>query len=125
MRNWITLVESMSDFPAELATAQDIAEYIEEMSSDYVDVEMIAEHYFGCRAVLKRVPLHELSEGPPDANVRDLRKEARYAKMEGTIPPIVVEDGVVMDGNHRYRVALAKGLPELLCYVIEEIPDED
>lgn len=124
MRKWINLVEEISSYAPVLDTAWDIADYIEGLSSDYVDAEVIAEHFHGCRAVLKRLPTHELQEGPADSNIRDRAREKSYQNLDTTIPPLVVEDGVVMDGNHRLRVALAKGLPEILCYVVEEIESD-
>jgi hypothetical protein len=120
MRKWINLFEDTHGYAPVLETSWDIASYISEMSPDYVDEEVIAEHFHGCRAVLTRLATHELSEGPADANVPNEEREAEYMQMDGLIPPLVVENKVVVDGNHRLRVALAKGIPELLCYVIEE-----
>lgn len=120
MRRLLRLVESHETFPPLLNDAHEIAEYIVRMSPDDVDVDMVAEYFHGCRAVLRMVPISELIEGNADHNIRNKAREKRYAKMDmSTMPPLVVEDGTVRDGNHRFRIAVAKGVAEVPCYVIE------
>ena len=115
------------NWPRVLRDQWDIAEYIvsmdtsEEDSDDEIDLDHVADAYIGCHAVLRTIPLEELNEGNPNVNIRNARKEKRYAKMDlSQQPPIVVNgwDMEIVDGNHRYRVAKAAGNTSMLCYVI-------
>lgn len=119
------LTEALVDqghWPPVLKDRWAIADYIESVASAYVDNEYIAEHFRGCRAVLKRVPIAQIEPSDEDHNIPSKAKERRYAKMDpATMPPIVIEDGVIQDGHHRYRVAQKLGMTEMLCYVVEEI----
>jgi hypothetical protein len=122
MRKFIQIIaESYLNFAPRLNDEREIAIYIEDWASDYVDTDMIEERFFGCHAVLKLVPIDEIKEGNPDTNIRSKAKEKRYSKLDpATIPPLVIEDGEVQDGNHRFRVAKAQGAKALWCYVVEE-----
>lgn len=105
-------------WPKVLRDNREIASYVSELDPR-VDEEMIEEHYFGCHAVLQLVPIESIKEGPADSNIRSASKEKKFAKMDlAKQPPILVEDGVVRDGNHRYRVAKAAGATDILAYVI-------
>lgn len=122
MRRFINVIkESYLSYPERLDNSREIASYIESVASDYVDTEFIEEYFFDCYASLKLVPIDELHEGNTDANIRNKSKERKYTKMNpDTIPPLVVENGEIKDGNHRYRVAVANGAKSLWCYVVEE-----
>lgn len=111
-------------WPALLGDEYEIAEYIESISSAYVDPEVIEEYFRGCHAVLQRVPITQLVPGNPDTNIVNKRLEAKFAKMSPeTMPPLVVWDNRIEDGNHRYRIALRRGDHDILCYVV--VIDED
>ena len=99
-----------------------IAEYVADISPDYVDQEFIGEFFRGSKAVLKRLPIGEIREGNLDHNLPNKRKENRYSKMDpATMPPILIdEDGEVWDGNHRFRVAKSLGLDSVWCYQVED-----
>lgn len=102
-----------------LSDEQAIAQYIDENSSAHVSAEEIEEYFSGCGAILKLVPISELTEGNPDGNVASARKQKKYDKLPlETMPPIVVENGEVMDGNHRYRSAMKAGAQSMWCYVV-------
>lgn len=106
------------NWPKVLRDNREIASYVSELDPR-VDEEMIEEHYFGCHAVLKLIPIESVKEGPTDSNIRSASKEKKFAKMDlAKQPPILVEDGVVRDGNHRYRVAKAAGATDILAYVV-------
>lgn len=122
MRHWINLLEnSMSKYPPTLADNYEIAAYIESIASDYIDEEMMQEYFNGAHAELRLVPIGEISEGNPDGNVRSAKKERAYSKLSiDTMPPLVIEDGIIQDGNHRFRVAKKAGATALWCYVVEE-----
>lgn len=112
-------VEHMvGDWPKVLRDNREIASYIADLDPR-VDEEMIEEHYHGCHAVLKVVPIESVKEGPADSNLRSASKEKKFAKMDlAKQPPILVEDGMIRDGHHRYRVAKAAGATDILAYVI-------
>lgn len=122
MRNFIDLiVESYLSYPAMLNDAREIAQYIDSVASDYVDIEMIEEYFNGAHAVLRFVPIENIHEGDKNHNIRSKSKERKYSKMDPEkIPPLVLEHGIIMDGNHRYRVAKKNGATGLWCYVIED-----
>lgn len=122
MRNFINMItESYLQYSPLLSDSREIAEYIASVASGYTDVEMVEEHFQGCHAVLRRIPIEDIAEGNPAGNERNTRKEKKYAKMDpATIPPLVIENGTVVDGNHRLRVARAGGIEQLWCYVIED-----
>jgi hypothetical protein len=116
------LIETTSKYPPILADAHEIAEYISEVSGDYVDVEFIEENFRDCSAKLEMVPIASIIEGNGDHNIKSTKKERAYMKMSPeTIPPLVIKNFEVMDGNHRLRVARKLGLTELPCYVVTEI----
>lgn len=95
----------------------EIAAYIESVASDYVDREMMEEYYHGAKAVLRAIPASELTPGDADHNIPSKVKERKYAKLPvETMPPLVVQNGQIEDGNHRFRVGLAKGMTEFWCY---------
>ena len=106
------------NWPKVLRDNREIASYVSELDPR-VDEEMIEEHYFGCHAVLKLIPIESVKEGPADSNIRSASKEKKFAKMDlAKQPPILVEDGMIRDGNHRYRVAKAAGATDILAYVV-------
>jgi hypothetical protein len=106
---------------AVLENSDDIADYIQEHSPHEVDHERIASEYAGLRAVLKKVPIKSLKLGSPEHNLPDPKREKKYLKKAPeSMPPLVVEDGVILDGNHRLRVAKKLGLTDIWAYVIEE-----
>ena len=106
------------EWPKVLPDARAVARYISDLDPR-VDEEMIEEHFFGCHAVLKLLPVEGISEGPEDSNIRSVSKEKAFSKMDlAKQPPIIVEDGVIRDGHHRFRVAKSKGATDVLAYVI-------
>lgn len=110
------------DFPPTLADSEEIADHIEACSTDYVDHEFIAEAFAGYGAILRYVPMDEISPGHAESNISDPDKVASYGSLSlETMPPIVIENGAVQDGNHRYKVALSRGAAGMWAYVtIEE-----
>lgn len=106
-------------FPPLLKDSRAIANYIEEWSTTYVDTLMIEECFLGCKATLQEVALSQLTEGNPDNNMPSKSKEKQYSAMNPkTMPPILVENNQVQDGNHRFRVAKKLQLKTIWAYVI-------
>ena len=106
-----------------LSTANDIADYIETTSVEDVFTELIIETFKGCRGILKTVPIDDICAGDPDYNIPNDVKQALYDGLDPrTMPPIILQDGIIMDGNHRYRTAIKLGITHMRAYVIEPIP---
>jgi hypothetical protein len=116
-----------ADYASTLPDGRAIAQYIASIASGYVDEEMMEEYYRGAKAILSEVPIASLQEGPEAGNIPSKSKLRRYQKMRlETMPPLVVQDGAIEDGNHRYRAAKASGAETVWCYVVvdEEDPEE-
>jgi hypothetical protein len=97
----------------------EITRYIVSLSTHDISEEMVEEYYRGSKAELKLMPISDLQEGHQDHNIPNKSKERRYAKLDvGTIPPLVVQNGLVEDGNHRLREAIKKGTTHIWCYCI-------
>lgn len=113
---------------SEKLDAQEIADFVETYSTYPVDNEFIYEMYNGSHAELKLVPIAELTEGGRDHNQQSPKNEAKYEKMNlKTMPPLLVENGEVKDGNHRLRASKKRGLTHMWCYVVigGDIPEEE
>jgi len=109
-------------FKPVLENEDEITDFIIEFAEDPIDEELIREYFCGCKAILKTTSIQSLIEGDENHNIRNLRKEKRYGKLPvETMPPLIVEDGVVSDGNHRLRVAKKHGIKEIIIYDIVEI----
>lgn len=123
MRKIMNIVtETISpQWPETLSDADAITDYIAGIAPGHIDYELIRDYFRGCRAVLKLVNVLDLEPGNADNNIPNKSKERKYSKMDiSTMPPLVIEDNKIIDGNHRYRVAINRGLTEILCYVVEE-----
>lgn len=122
MKKLLMLMESLSrEYPSRLEDGYEIAEYIESVSPDYVDEEAMEEYFNGAYAELEVIPIDSIKEGNSDHNLRDEDKEKEYSKMSvETMPPIVVEGGVVVDGNHRFRVAKQLGAKKIRAYIVKD-----
>jgi ParB-like nuclease domain len=99
--------------------AQGIADYIETYAVHPVDNEFVYEMFRGSHAVLKLVPIASLREGSRDHNLKNKKTEDKYLKQDlKTQPPVVVENGEVVDGNHRLRANKRRGLTHMWCYAV-------
>ena len=104
-------------FPARLEDARAIAEHIDSLTPEGVDLEFVEEFYRDGSAQLVFRSLDSLTPGHSDQNIPSASKERTYARLPlETCPPLVIQDGEIQDGHHRYRVALAAGAPGLWCY---------
>jgi hypothetical protein len=106
--------------PEVLEDSRAIADHIRSTSPSFVDHERIEDEFKGAHAVLRQIPVDSLKEGDANGNVADARKQARYSKNPQNAPPIVTENGTVVDGNHRLRAARAAGLKTIAAYDVRE-----
>lgn len=112
-------IENGEPFPERLNDAWEIAAFIETYATYEVDEDMIVDLYRGCHAVLKLMPIDQLREGGRDVNLQNPANERKYQKMDlKTLPPILVDNGKVVDGNHRLRASKKRGLTHMWCYVV-------
>lgn len=117
----ITETEEIQKYPSRLNDEYEIAEYISQLASDYVDEELIQDYFRDSYADLKVVSIDSIEEGDPNHNIKQNKKERKYLKMDpNTIPPLVVDNGTIIDGNHRYRVAKQLGLKTIKIYDVQE-----
>ena len=109
-------------FKPVLENEDEIADFIIEFAVDQMDEEFVREYFYGCKAILKTISIECLEEGNENQNIKNLRREKRYEKLPfETMPPLIVEDGIVTDGNHRLRVAKKRGAKEIIIYDIVDI----
>lgn len=93
-----------ANWDRELKDEYEIARYMVSLNPD-VDEDWVTEYFRNSKGVLKEVDVSSLKQGPSDSNIPDHAKEKEYKKMPvNTMPPLIVEDGIVSDGNHRLRV---------------------
>jgi hypothetical protein len=105
-------------FPEQL-DAQGLADYIETYAGYDVDPEFVYEQFRDKSATLQLVPIDSLEEGGRDHNLQSKKNENLYLKQSlKTQPPAVVENGKVLDGNHRLRANVRRGLTHMWCYVV-------
>ncbi|RYD61952.1 MAG: hypothetical protein EOP83_15835 [Verrucomicrobiaceae bacterium] len=124
IRTAINLIEAAQpapQWPKKLNDAEEIAEYIEGIAGADVDVQWMIDYFHGGVAVLRLVDLSSLTEGDPNGNLAIPGQDDAYARMDpATMPPLVVEGGRVIDGNHRYRAAKKLGLTQVWVYDVVE-----
>lgn len=98
-----------------------LSAYMATLATDDFDAEYVEELFHNTHAKLAWVDIAELKQGPQDNNARSATKARSYAKLSSaTRPPIVVDDGIVRDGNHRFRDAIKKGETQILAYVVAD-----
>jgi len=102
-----------------LENAEEITDFIITYTSYSIDEEFVQEYFFGCKAFLRKVSILDLREEDENQHIKDEVKERRYEKLPiESMPPLIVEDGIVKDGHHRYRVAKKKDIKEMIIYDI-------
>lgn len=111
-------------YPAQLPMHDDIVDYVCGLDARVCEDTLrqyLADNYPECGATLRTLPIDTLVPGHEDGHERSPAKEQRYAAMTTPIPPILVGDGnEILDGHHRYRVALSKGDTTIQAYVMDE-----
>lgn len=102
-----------------LKDADEIAEFIVESSPGFIDEDLVREYFFGCHAVLRTVRLETITAESVSHHVRNRFKEKIYEKLPlSTMPPLIVENGKIIDGHHRFRLAKRRQQKEIPVYII-------
>lgn len=63
-------------FKSTLESAEEITDFICDFATDHIDLDLVKEYFFNCKAVLKIVPIENLREGNESNNIRVLKKRA-------------------------------------------------
>lgn len=129
MRNLMAIVEGIGEWKNTLDDNVEIAQYIEAVSPDDVDVANLEDIYRGKCAVLRYVPIENISPNPAgDSHQEVPERMSQYRMLDpATMPPLLTELGLIEDGHHRYKIALENGMTHVWCYEIaeDEWGDED
>jgi hypothetical protein len=98
-----------------------IAEYVAQWSPYDICEEQIQDNYIGCYAALEWRAVDTLTHGNADGNqATRKRQKACDALPVDTMPPLLVDGSEVLDGNHRLRSLLRKGVTHCWVYNIQE-----
>jgi hypothetical protein len=107
-----------------LENAEEIADFVIKFAVHQIDEELVMEYFFGCKAILKSVPIDTLIEGDKNQHIASETNEKKYKKLSiETMPPLLIENLEVIDGNHRLRIAKRNGLKEIKVYDIVTIEE--
>ena len=115
MRKWMNLFEHQ--YASEL-DEDGLIDYAYEYAgedADEIDPEMMRELFSDSSATLREVPLDRLEY---NGGCGDEAKVENYGKLTTEAPPIIVRGNHIIDGNHRVKVARAKGQKTILAYVV-------
>lgn len=114
----------VSTWPELLDSGLAIARHVSDLSPYEICEEQIEEMYFGYQAKLRWTPISYLRLGPADSNgISKKRQKACDSKSVETMPPLLADEGVIMDGSHRYRTLVDKGCTHCWVYHIEVEPE--
>ena len=102
-----------------LKDAEEIAEFIIEFSSEPVDEELIKEYFWGCQGILKQISTNDLRQEDSHHHILNEQKLKEYRLLPiATMPPLIVENNYIKDGNHRFIVAKQKEQEKIYIYDI-------
>lgn len=107
---------------------KDIFEIIDYMNKNsnfsegyYLDEARLIDEYSDCKAILKNVEIKELK---PKQDLTQVYQEKinKYTNLNyETSPPILVKNGVIIDGHHRYYSFINNGIDIIQVYELIEI----
>jgi len=116
-RNPITENTPISSYPKILYDAKEIADYIVSIDPDY-DKDAIEDEFEDKKAILTLIPAKKINKD--DNHHISFDKQKKYEKMNlDTMPPLVIVNGKIWDGNHRFRAGLKNGKTDFWCYVVK------
>lgn len=109
-----------------LCSSSEIASYVVGLSNYDVCREQIEEYFFNCHAKLVWISIRSLEISSPDHNLNDDVRQSVCDSLEiSTMPPLLIENGKVIDGHHRLRTLLKQGALYHWAYDVEEIPEQN
>lgn len=112
-------------YEAVLADASALVEYCRSTAVGEFYSDLPSEEFRDCQAVLRWIPMAEISPASGDGHRRIASRERKYKAMDpATCPPIVIMFGIIQDGHHRYRVALKRGDSGMWTYDVNYIDSE-
>jgi hypothetical protein len=96
-------------FKSILKNNEEITDFIVCYASAPVDEKVILEYFNGCKAILKTVEVSCLIQNNLNSNIKNSKNEKHFQSLPfATLPPLVVENNLVLDGNHRLRILKKK-----------------
>lgn len=102
-----------------LKDSDEIADYIVTFSIAPIDEDLVRDYFYGTKGVLKCVHTDTLISSYEDQNIKNIKNEKIYGLLPSiTMPPLIVENNKVLDGNHRLRIAKRKGIKIIYIYDI-------
>jgi hypothetical protein len=96
-------------FQSILKNSQEIVEYITSISDNSVDEDLIFEYFRDCKGILKQMNVKTLQLENPIMCIISEKKLAKYEKLPiKNMPPLIVENRIVLDGHHRFHILKKK-----------------
>lgn len=114
------MVKSMN-YSLKLKDENEIADYVEMISPDEVDLGLIREMFQNSFAELRLISISALTYGPEELHVPNKSKQRAYDKLTAEDAPPILIDGetfLVYDGCHRVRSSKKQGLEKVRAYLI-------
>lgn len=112
--------QSTKDY-AEIITGFEIVQHMNSISKDeQYDVGWFTAYFHNKLAKLEKVKITSLRPLVNCHRSPDTIKLYQMVDTSNTRPPILVENGVILDGAHRWLSALANREEEILAYVVRE-----
>jgi hypothetical protein len=96
-------------------TASQMIEYLQKTHASTLHLDYVNHIHSYDSFLLSTININTLNSDSVDI---DLDKVKAYSTLdESTVPPIVVADGVILDGYHRVSVAKTQGKKYMSAYI--------
>jgi len=105
-------------YSTELINNFEITDYIETYASSYIDKGLVEDYFFGCKAVLKEEFITKLISEEANHQKHEILENKYIEYPIETMPPLIVENGVILDGNHRFRVLKKLNIEKVKIYEV-------
>ena len=98
-------------------TPSQMIEYLQKTHDSTLHLDYINHIHSYDSFLLSTINIDAIDSNSIDIDI-DLDKVKAYSTLdESTVPPVVVADGVILDGYHRVTVAKSQGKTDILAYV--------
>lgn len=115
-----------NNWKEKLRSAAEIADYVVNLSNYDVCREQIEDYFFNCHANLVWIDIRSLETQSSDHNLKDDDRQAVCDSLDTrTMPPLLIENGKIIDGHHRLRTLLQRDTLYHWAYEVEEIPEQN